>query len=119
MGGRPQASAMEIVNLKIIQDISQERELLVVDGPELNLKPTGAPASAGRSASRTTNQRSTTMKSSTQDKVEGQLHEAKGKIKEVAGKIVGNKDLELKGKDENLAGKVQEKVGQIKTVLGK
>jgi uncharacterized protein YjbJ (UPF0337 family) len=63
--------------------------------------------------------RRNTMKSSTQDQVEGKLHEAKGKVKEMAGKITDNPKLEVKGKAENIAGKVQEKIGQVKKVLGK
>ena len=58
------------------------------------------------------------MKSSTKDKVEGTLHEAKGKVKEVAGEISDNPNLEAKGKSEKIAGKVQEKIGQVKKVLG-
>jgi uncharacterized protein YjbJ (UPF0337 family) len=59
------------------------------------------------------------MKSSTTDKTEGKLHQAKGKVKEVIGKAVGNRDLEAKGKTEHADGKIQEKVGQVKKVLGK
>lgn len=58
------------------------------------------------------------MKSSTQDKVEGTFHNAKGKVKEMAGKITDNPKLEAKGKAEKVAGKVQEKIGQVKKVLG-
>ncbi len=58
------------------------------------------------------------MKSSTKDKVEGTIHEAKGKVKEVAGEITDNPNLEAKGKAEKIAGKVQEKIGQVKKVLG-
>jgi uncharacterized protein YjbJ (UPF0337 family) len=59
------------------------------------------------------------MKSSTQDKVEGNLHQASGKVKEVVGKAINNHEMTAKGKAENAAGKVQEKVGEIKKVLGK
>jgi uncharacterized protein YjbJ (UPF0337 family) len=59
------------------------------------------------------------MKSSTQDKAEGKMHQVKGKIKEAVGKVVGNKDLEAEGKGENFEGKVQEKVGDVKKVLDK
>lgn len=58
------------------------------------------------------------MKSSTRDKVEGALHEAKGKAKEMAGEITDNPKLESEGKAEKIAGKVQGKVGEIKKVLG-
>jgi len=59
------------------------------------------------------------MKSGTQDKVEGKLHQVKGAIKEAVGKATDNQDLEIEGKIENLDGKVQEKVGQIKKVVEK
>jgi len=59
------------------------------------------------------------MKSSRTDKVEGNLHQAKGKLKEVVGNAVGNSDLEAEGKNEQLAGKVQKKVGEIKKIVGK
>ncbi len=58
------------------------------------------------------------MKSSTEDKVKGAFHEAKGKVKEVAGKITDNPTLEAEGTGEKLAGKIQEKIGQVKKVLG-
>lgn len=58
------------------------------------------------------------MKSSTRDKAEGKLHEAKGKVKETAGKLTDNPKLEAEGAGEKVAGKVQGKIGQIKEVLG-
>jgi len=59
------------------------------------------------------------MKSSTQDKVEGNIHKVKGKIKETVGELTDNPKLEIEGKEEKIEGKVQEKVGQIKKVFGK
>ena len=59
------------------------------------------------------------MKSSTNDKVKGTFHKAKGKAKEMAGRITDNPKLETEGKAEKIAGKVQEKIGQVKGVLGK
>jgi uncharacterized protein YjbJ (UPF0337 family) len=59
------------------------------------------------------------MNPSTNDQVEGKLHEVKGKVKEAAGKAVGNPDLESEGRAENLAGKIQHKVGQIEKVFEK
>ena len=59
------------------------------------------------------------MKSSTQDKSEGNFHKIKGKLKEVAGKITDNPKLEAKGKAEKITGKIQEKIGQVKKVFGK
>ena len=59
------------------------------------------------------------MKSSKQDKAEGNLHVAKGKVKEIVGNAVGNSDLKTDGKNEQLAGKIQKKVGEIKKVVGK
>ena len=51
------------------------------------------------------------MKTSTEDKIKGSLHEVKGAIKEEAGKVTGNCCTEAKGKIEKNAGKVQHKVG--------
>jgi uncharacterized protein YjbJ (UPF0337 family) len=59
------------------------------------------------------------MKSSTRDKVEGKMHQAKGTIKEAIGKVVGDCCLKAEGKDEHSEGKIQEKLGQIKKVAGK
>nr|CAJ72074.1 hypothetical protein kustd1329 [Candidatus Kuenenia stuttgartiensis] len=74
----------------------------------------------GQSASsQTENKRRNTMKSSTNDQVEGKFHKVKGKIKEIAGKVSENPGLEAEGKDEKRAGKVQEKIGQVKKVMGK
>ena len=60
-----------------------------------------------------------TMKSGTQDQVEGKFHKLRGKFKEIAGKLGMNSELEAEGKDEKIGGKVQEKIGQVKKVLGK
>jgi uncharacterized protein YjbJ (UPF0337 family) len=59
------------------------------------------------------------MKSSTTDKVEGAVHEAKGKVKEKVGQMTNNPNLEAEGQDENLSGKIQKKVGDIKKVFDK
>lgn len=59
------------------------------------------------------------MNKSTNDQLEGNLHQIKGKVKETAGKAVGNPNLESEGKVENLAGKIQKKVGQIEKVFEK
>ena len=59
------------------------------------------------------------MKSGTQDKVEGKMHQVKGKIKEAAGKVAQNRNLENKGKAENLHGKLLEKIGWLKKLIDK
>jgi uncharacterized protein YjbJ (UPF0337 family) len=59
------------------------------------------------------------MSLSTNDRIEGKMHEVKGKVKEMAGQAVGNPDLESEGQVENLAGKIQHKVGQIEEVFEK
>jgi uncharacterized protein YjbJ (UPF0337 family) len=63
--------------------------------------------------------RRNTMKSSTQDQVEGKLHTIKGSLKELAGKLSDNPKLEGEGIGEKITGKLQEKIGQVKKVLGK
>jgi uncharacterized protein YjbJ (UPF0337 family) len=59
------------------------------------------------------------MKSSTKDKVQGELHQVSGNVKEAVGKATDNPKLTAKGQAENMAGKIQEKVGEIKKVAGK
>ena len=59
------------------------------------------------------------MTSSTTDKIEGKLHEAKGKAKETVGRVIDNPALKAEGRDEHTSGKIQKKVGQIKEVLEK
>ena len=59
------------------------------------------------------------MKPSTNDQVEGGLHEAKGKVKETVGQVTNNPDLGAEGQAENLGGKIQKKVGQIEKVFEK
>ncbi len=58
------------------------------------------------------------MDSSTNDKIKGGLHEAKGKIKEKAGEATGNPDLRDRGTAEKVGGKVQSKIGDVKRVFG-
>jgi uncharacterized protein YjbJ (UPF0337 family) len=57
------------------------------------------------------------MKSSTQDKVEGNAKELSGKVKVGVGKITKNPDLQQRGRDEQVEGKVQKKVGDVKKVF--
>ena len=59
------------------------------------------------------------MKPSTQDQVEGELHNVKGRAKQVAGQLTNDPDLEAEGETEEIAGKIQTKIGQVKKVLGK
>jgi uncharacterized protein YjbJ (UPF0337 family) len=59
------------------------------------------------------------MKPSTQDEIEGDVHEVKGKIKEQVGRVTNNPHLEGEGIGENLAGKVQKKIGQVERVIEK
>jgi uncharacterized protein YjbJ (UPF0337 family) len=57
------------------------------------------------------------MKPSTQDQMEGTLHEVKGQVKEKVGQLINNPDLETGGKAEKIGGTVQKKIGQIEKVL--
>ncbi|MGD0500511.1 MAG: CsbD family protein [Bryobacteraceae bacterium] len=59
------------------------------------------------------------MKPSTQDQIDGHIHEVKGKIKETVGHAVNNPDLEAEGEAEALGGKVQKKLGQVEQVFEK
>jgi uncharacterized protein YjbJ (UPF0337 family) len=59
------------------------------------------------------------MDSSTKDRIEGKVDQAKGTVKEKTGEAVGNPDLRDRGTAERVGGKVQEKVGDIKKVFEK
>ena len=59
-----------------------------------------------------------TVKPSTQDRTEGNLHEAKGKIKEHVGRATNNPDLEVSGKAEKNAGKAQKWIGNAEKIVG-
>ena len=59
------------------------------------------------------------MKPSTQNEINGNIHEVKGAVKSTVGKVTNNPELEAKGKAEHNLGKVEKKVGQIETVLEK
>jgi uncharacterized protein YjbJ (UPF0337 family) len=59
------------------------------------------------------------MNDSTNDQIQGKLHEVKGKIKEMAGKAANNPKLETQGAAEKLGGKLQKKVGQVEGVFEK
>ena len=58
------------------------------------------------------------MKSSTKDKIQGGINQAKGKVKEETGKATGNPNLRDRGTAEKAGGKVQSKVGDVKKVFG-
>ena len=57
------------------------------------------------------------MKSSTQDKAEGHLKNAKGQIKEAAGRATQDPDTTAAGRADQVEGKAQKKVGDIKKVF--
>jgi len=59
------------------------------------------------------------MTQSTNDQIEGKLHEVKGGLKETLGQVTNSPKLEAEGTNEKLAGKVQKKVGEIEEVLEK
>jgi uncharacterized protein YjbJ (UPF0337 family) len=58
------------------------------------------------------------MKPSTQDRIEGKVHEVNGKIKEEVGKATNDSDLEVSGKAEQKAGKVQEWISRAEKAVG-
>lgn len=59
------------------------------------------------------------MKPSTENRVEGKLHEVKGAIKEKAGRVMNDPDTEDEGTGEKIAGKVQKKIGKMQKVIEK
>jgi len=58
------------------------------------------------------------LKPSTEDQLEGNLHELKGKVKEKAGQAANDPNLEQEGHAEKIGGKIQKKVGKVEKVLG-
>jgi len=58
------------------------------------------------------------MKPSTQDLIEGKLHEVKGKIKETVGEATTDPNLEISGNAEKQAGKIQQIVGRVEKAVG-
>ena len=59
------------------------------------------------------------MKPSTENEVEGTLHEVKGTIKQKAGHLVGNPTLEAKGIAEHAVGTLQKKIGKLEKIVEK
>ncbi len=59
------------------------------------------------------------MKSSTKDKIKGNIQQAKGKVKEKAGRATGDPAMEDRGTAEKAGGKIRDKVGDIKKVFEK
>jgi uncharacterized protein YjbJ (UPF0337 family) len=53
------------------------------------------------------------MKSSTENKVAGKVHEVKGVVKEKVGQWTNDAGLEVEGIGERIVGKIQEKIGQL------
>ena len=58
------------------------------------------------------------MKPSTENTVEGQLHEIAGAIKEKVGQILHKPDVEADGAIEKIGGAIQKKVGDVQKVFG-
>ena len=59
------------------------------------------------------------MTNSTRQKIEGDLHDAKGTAKEAEGKLTHDRDLEAEGRTEKVAGIVQKKLGKLEKLIGK
>jgi uncharacterized protein YjbJ (UPF0337 family) len=59
------------------------------------------------------------MKPSTQNKIAGKFHEAKGKMKQKVGQLTNDPRLEGEGIGEKIAGKVQKKIGQVEKAVEK
>jgi uncharacterized protein YjbJ (UPF0337 family) len=59
------------------------------------------------------------MKRSTENQVEGTLHELKGAVKKKAGELTDNPKLKVEGQIEQLGGTLQRKAGQLESALKK
>ena len=60
-----------------------------------------------------------TMNPSTNDQINGAIHQVKGAVKEAAGRVANNPDLEAEGTAEKLGGKIQQKIAQVERVFEK
>jgi uncharacterized protein YjbJ (UPF0337 family) len=57
------------------------------------------------------------MRSSTENRVAGKIHEAKGVIKQKVGRVTNDPNLEDEGAVEKIAGKIQNKIGHVQKVV--
>ncbi len=60
---------------------------------------------------------STTGTTSTHDRVEGNVHEAKGAVKEKVGQLTNNPNLADEGTAEKVGGKIEQKIADVKKVF--
>ena len=58
------------------------------------------------------------MKPSTEDKIDGKIHEVKGTINEAIGEATTDPNLESSGNAEKQAGKVQQIIGRVEKAVG-
>jgi uncharacterized protein YjbJ (UPF0337 family) len=59
------------------------------------------------------------IKPSTENQIEGKVHEVKGTIKEAVGELTNDSDLEGEGLGEKIAGKIQNKIGLVEKAIEK
>ena len=59
------------------------------------------------------------MKSSTKDKIKGNIQKAKGAVNEKVGRATGDPEQEDRGTAQKVGGKIRDKVGDIKKVFEK
>jgi uncharacterized protein YjbJ (UPF0337 family) len=59
------------------------------------------------------------MTTSTEDKIQGGIHEVKGTLKEQVGKLTDDCELQVEGSIEKNVGKVQQQVGDAKKAVAK
>ncbi|HUV68891.1 MAG TPA: CsbD family protein [Terracidiphilus sp.] len=59
------------------------------------------------------------MKSSSENRAKGKMHEVKGAIKEKLGKVTNDPRLQGEGVGEKIAGKIQNTVGHVQKVVEK
>jgi uncharacterized protein YjbJ (UPF0337 family) len=59
------------------------------------------------------------IKPSTENQIEGKVHEVKGTIKEAVGELTNDSDLQGEGLGEKIAGKIQNKIGLVEKAIEK
>jgi uncharacterized protein YjbJ (UPF0337 family) len=59
------------------------------------------------------------MNPSTNDQINGAIHQVKGAVKEAAGRAANDPDLEAEGSAERIGGKILKKIAQIERIFEK
>jgi uncharacterized protein YjbJ (UPF0337 family) len=59
------------------------------------------------------------MKSSIENRIEGEVHEVKGTLKEKVGQLTHDRRTQAEGLAEKVAGKIQKRIGRVQKTVAK